>query len=122
MPRAGGEADKLGNRYEGIWTIGRLLELAAAKSESLTVEPIGDEAIGIEFVVRHVDGTREFHSAKRQRTRGEWSLAVLTGKDKNTGRSILNDLVARLSTDGMHRCCCICPNQCGTPRLRSSLI
>lgn len=105
MPRAGGEADKLGNRYEGIWTIGRLLELAAAKSESLTVEPIGDEAIGIEFVVRHVDGTRECHSAKRQRTRGEWSLAVLTRKDKKTGRSILNDLFARLSTDGKHRCC-----------------
>ena len=32
MPRAGGEADKLGNRYEAIWTVDRLLDLLAAKS------------------------------------------------------------------------------------------
>jgi hypothetical protein len=82
-----------------------LLELAASKAESLTVEPIGREGLGIEFVAENLDGTREFHSVKRQRSRGEWSLAALTEKDGKTGRSILTDLLGKLSADGTDRCC-----------------
>ena len=88
MPRSGGESDKLGNRYEAIWTIGRLLEMVDGRSESLTVEPFGDEALGIEFVVTHLDRSREFHSAKRQRAQGEWSLAVLARADKKRCRTL----------------------------------
>lgn len=104
MPRTGGESDKLGNHYEGIWTIGRLLELANGQFEALTVEPIGEWALGIEFVVRRADRTREFHSVKRQRSKGEWSLAALARQDKKTGRSILGDLCEKLSTDVRTKC------------------
>jgi hypothetical protein len=105
MPKSGGESDKLGNRYEGIWTIGCLLEVAAEKCESLKVEPIGDEALGIEFVVLHGDGSHEYHSAKRQRSGGEWSLAALAGKSGRPGRSILADLFGKLSASGKCRGC-----------------
>ena len=77
MPRAGGEAEKLGNRYEGIWTVGQLLELTRGQRECITVEPFGSDALGIEFVAKLANGCKEFHSAKRQRAQGEWSLAVL---------------------------------------------
>jgi hypothetical protein len=105
MPRSGGESDKLGNRYEGLWTIGRLLELAAGLTEAVTIEPFGDDSLGIEFWVRRLDGGRDFHSAKRQRARGEWSLAVLASKDAKTGRSILSDLTEKLAKADGDRCC-----------------
>ncbi len=105
MPPPGDNAGKLGHRYEGIWTIDCLLQLAAGESQSLTVELIDHEGRGIEFVVRHLDGTREFHSAKRQRSEGEWSLAVLTRPSGTTGRSILKDLFDKLGASLDNRCC-----------------
>ena len=38
MPRAGGEADKLGNRYEAIWTVDTLLDLLAVEIRGNPVE------------------------------------------------------------------------------------
>jgi hypothetical protein len=44
MPRAGGESDKLGNRYEGIWTVGQLLGRESIQAfEVLDRFGIGDE-------------------------------------------------------------------------------
>ena len=105
MPRSGGESDKLGNRYEGTWTIGQLLELAAGETDTMTIEPFGDDSLGIEFVVRRSDGGRDFHSAKRQRARGEWSLAALARKDAKTGRSILTDLIDKIAAADGNGCC-----------------
>ena len=50
MPRPGGEADKLGNHYEGLWAIDAALDLINGKALDLTVEALGDEAAGVEFV------------------------------------------------------------------------
>ena len=97
MPNPGGESDKLGNQYEGVWTIGRLLDMAASKVESLIVEPISGDNTGIEFVLKDNAGVLEFHSAKRQRAKGEWSLAAITTKDKKTSRSVLGDLFVKLA-------------------------
>ncbi|MGE0536749.1 MAG: hypothetical protein AB7O68_17390 [Pirellulales bacterium] len=104
MPRPGGEADKLGNRYEGVWTVGQILEVASDKLRSLTVEPIGDEARGIEFIATGANGTRYFHSVKRQRAGGDWSLRALIEVRGNAGRSILNDLATKLSADRLDEC------------------
>lgn len=104
MPRPGGESDKLGNRYEGLWTIGRLLELAACEIEAVTIEPFGADSLGIEFVARRFDGARDFHSVKRQRARGEWSLAALASKDAGTGRSILSDLLDKVAKSERDSC------------------
>ncbi len=94
MPRAGGESDKLGNRYEGIWTVDSLLDVLQGEATSLIIEPFGDDAVGIEFIKALANGTREFHSVKRQTTR-TWSLSELT-KIESNGRSKLGDLFRKL--------------------------
>lgn len=55
--RPGGEADKIGNRYEGIWTIVQVLGVASGQAVSVNIEQITDDVTGIEFVVRANDGT-----------------------------------------------------------------
>ncbi|MFN7766206.1 MAG: hypothetical protein ACK5UC_03260 [Planctomycetaceae bacterium] len=104
MPRAGGESDKLGNRYEALWTVSTLLDLADGRHESILVEPHGAKSIGIEFIVRSLDGTRNFHSSKRQNAKGEWSLEKLTKSLGQSGRSILGDLFDKLKQDCQALC------------------
>ena len=51
MPRAGGEADKLGNYYEGVWTVDSLLDLLPGDALSLQAEPFDSASSeGIEFI------------------------------------------------------------------------
>jgi hypothetical protein len=74
MPRAGGEAEKLGNRYEAIWTVDTLLDLLAGRVVLVIVESLDeDEARGAEFIITLPDGTKEFHSVKRQKSGSEWN-------------------------------------------------
>lgn len=67
MARAGGEADKLGNRYEAVWTVDSLLDVLVGEAQAFTVEPLSGE-LGIEFIKELNNGSREYHSAKRQTT------------------------------------------------------
>lgn len=64
-PRVGGEADKFGNRYEGVWTVRQLLYVLAGRVDSITVEEPGELGEGVEFTVRRDDET-EVHQSKRQ--------------------------------------------------------
>ena len=93
MPRPGGEADKLGNRYESLWTVDAALDLIDDAYLDLTVEAVGDEAAGVEFVRTTQSGVHEYHSIKRQHSKGNWTLARL----KSEG--ILNDLIVKTGTD-----------------------
>src|SRR5687768_5453008 len=92
----GGVWDKLGNRYESLWTIAVLLSVVRGEAVSVTVEPHGEDGQGVEFFTELNDGTRECVSAKRQTAVNVWSLAELT-RPKETGRSILGDLFDRLA-------------------------
>lgn len=94
----GGIWDKLGNRYESLWTVDALMRVLANEVLELVVEPHGDEGQGVEFYTVAIDGTREYFSAKRQKSGNAWSLADLTRTDE-AGRSILGDLLQLLSTD-----------------------
>ena len=96
MPRAGGEADKLGTRFEGVRVVGSLLDLLAGDALTLTIEPFGADALGIEFIRETSAGAKEFHSVKRQTTGATWTLYDLSATG-STGRSILGDLVGKLS-------------------------
>ena len=95
MPRTGGEADKFGNRYESLWTVDAVLDLIDGEYADLTVEAIGDEAAGVEFVRTDHSGTREYHSIKRQQSDGNWTLRRLTWQGP-TQRSILGDLFRKI--------------------------
>ncbi len=91
MPRTGGEADKLGNRYEALWLADAVLDLLDGAYRDLVFEPIGAEADGIEFAAAISPERRECHSIKRQQPSGNWTVRLLAGTRPN-GRSILGDL------------------------------
>jgi hypothetical protein len=92
MPRPGGEADKLGNQFEAVWTVNAILDIFEGRYQSICVEALGDESVGVEFHLTTNGGAYQFHSSKRQKTGGDWSIAKLCKKDEGTGRSILGDL------------------------------
>lgn len=78
QPRAGGEAEKFGNRYEGIWTVRQLLEILYDRAGSITVERTGEEGKGVEFLLTRAGRPTEAHQVKRQRAgAAAWSLRAL---------------------------------------------
>ena len=95
MPRPGGESDKLGNQFEAIWTIHAVIGVFRGKFKSITCEAFGNESQGVEFHLTNLDDSLQFHSVKRQKTGGDWSVAKLCQADKATGRSILGDLLGK---------------------------
>ena len=101
MPRAGGESDKLGNQYEGLWTVHNLLDVLAGDAVALEPESY-EESKGIEFIKTTRDNSQEFHSVKRQRPGAGWTLSALTSVDER-GRSVLNDLFEKLDADSSRR-------------------
>ncbi|MFD4998550.1 hypothetical protein [Streptomyces buecherae] len=79
-PEPGGKADKLGNRYESMWTIRYALHVLRGDGESITLEPDGVLGEGTEFVYRS-NGRTEVHQVKRQnRNSNSWSVASLHEK------------------------------------------
>ena len=96
MPRAGGEADKLGNLYEGLWTVDAVLDLLDGVYIDLVVERIGREANGFEFEATTSPGMIECHSIKRQQADGHWTIGRLAASQAN-GRSLLGDLLVGAS-------------------------
>lgn len=80
IPRAGGEADKIGNRYEALWTARQLLYVLAGQITAITVEPLGDLGDGAEFILERRTAT-EAHQVKRQLgSANEWTLGKLQAK------------------------------------------
>jgi hypothetical protein len=76
-PRKGGEADKFGNRFEGVWTVRHLLYVLVGRIDSVTVEEPGELGEGVEFTVRR-GNTTEVHQAKRQLgSANNWTLQSL---------------------------------------------
>jgi hypothetical protein len=58
MPRSGGDSDKLGNRYEGWWTVHNLIDVLAGDAVALQPEAY-EESIGVEFIKTLQDGLCE---------------------------------------------------------------
>jgi hypothetical protein len=78
MPLPGGETDKIGNRYEGRWTVYCIIDVMDEKADSIRLEKPGEDAF--EFFVSK-NGKLECHQVKRQRSgRGRWTLSALEDK------------------------------------------
>ncbi|WP_375495076.1 hypothetical protein [uncultured Nostoc sp.] len=78
MPLPGGETDKIGNRYEGRWTVFCMIDVMDEKADSIRLETPGEDAF--EFFVRR-NGKLECHQVKRQKGgRGRWTLSALQDK------------------------------------------
>ncbi len=78
VPSSGGEADKFGNRYEGRWTVSRLLFILLGHLSSIVVERRGERDEDVEFLITRNDGLVEAHQVKRQRrNQNGWSVLNL---------------------------------------------
>ena len=77
-PRSGGEADKIGNRYESAWAIRHALYCLVRDHCSMTVEALDpDEARGAEFTFVE-RGKTQVHQVKRQfQNNNAWSISAL---------------------------------------------
>lgn len=64
-PRRGGEADKIGNRYETAWVIMHLLFVLQGRGQSVRIEDIGELGEGSEFTYKDASATH-VHQLKRQ--------------------------------------------------------
>ena len=74
MSLPGGPANKLGNRYEQLWTV--LQVLRVIRGEAVTIEIERPGLNFAEFVVR-ADSVEEHHQAKMSHAKGKWTLASL---------------------------------------------
>lgn len=82
MPLSGGPADKVGNRYEGRWTVSCLARVMDEQAHAIRLEPPGEDGDGVEFWMR-MDGKRQYHQVKRQQAnKGGWSLSDMEGSKK----------------------------------------
>jgi hypothetical protein len=70
----GGAADKLGNRFELMWTVSELVHMLRGDAENIRIESPG--VIKAEFVVTSA-GRKVLHQAKRSHPSGKWTLAAL---------------------------------------------
>lgn len=77
MPLRGGASDKVGNRYERLWTVFAFLDVLAGEAEYVQVEYPGDDGSGARFLLLR-DGTREWHQVRRQRVRYQWTIRNLS--------------------------------------------
>src|SRR5438046_3102764 len=96
--RSAGEADKLANAYEGLWTVRQLFDVLDGNALSIEIEPL-DDGQGIEFIKVLPGGISEHHSVKIQTPKNGWTLAELSKADKGTKRTFLGDLLRKTATD-----------------------
>ena len=107
----GGRADKLGNRYEGLWVARQFVRLLADEARSVTIESVGDDEDGVDLWVVETDGTREAQQCKRENEiRGKWLISDLHR------RSVLKRLRFQLDRDSASRVALVSGND--APDLR----
>ena len=75
---AGGFADKIGNQYEKNWIAYQLLLLLEEKVNSVIVEPIGNDEVGVDVVTELKDGKKRYYQCKSGAGNSEyWTLPKL---------------------------------------------
>lgn len=94
----GGTAAKLGNRYEGLWVVEKLLLLIAERIRSVQLEAIGDAEVGVDLWITRNDGSRGAQQCKAfNESKNNWSIADL-GRRGVLGKAI-GHLVADTNVD-----------------------
>ncbi|AZS51040.1 hypothetical protein DM558_09750 [Entomomonas moraniae] len=75
---AGGYAEKFGNRYEANWVAYQLLRLLEEKINWITIEPIGDDEVGVDIIIGTAQDQTEHHQCKvGVGTNEHWTLSQL---------------------------------------------
>ncbi|PKA10507.1 hypothetical protein CH372_19035 [Leptospira meyeri] len=114
MAGKAGEADKLGNTYEALWTWNVVIDLLNGKYESIEFEPQSESSTGIEFIVWDSNGIKHYHSTKINSS-ASWKPSKLSKISANNPHAVLHDLfniykadptsktffITTVSTDGL---------------------
>lgn len=110
----GGASDKLGNIYEGLWTIDCMIDVIDEQGDeieiesislpeldkeatTMCIEPLGEEGKGVEFWLQKED-IREYHQVKRQISEGKWTISSL----ENNQNHVLSDFQNKLNKPLSH--------------------
>src|SRR5664280_561791 len=93
----GGQAGKLGNRYEAKWLVRCLMDIIADKADWLKFEGVETEYQGFEFAIGRGDIT-EWHQTKINSPGGNWTINALKK------RQVLKAFSNRLLTDENAHC------------------
>lgn len=86
----GGIADKLGNKYEGLWTLLEALRVLRGQADEIRIEPFNEDAAGLEFRVT-AQGRNTWHQCKRRLRSGTWTISALESA------GILSDFMRKLA-------------------------
>ena len=78
MPLPGEESAHFGFRYDHLWIISSFIKIISEEEgcKAISIHPPGREGEGVEFVLES-DEKKEYYQAKRQSSRGRWSLYTL---------------------------------------------
>lgn len=91
MAGRAGEADKLGNTYEALWTWNVVIDLLNGKYEFIEFEPQSESSTGIEFIVWDSNGIKYYHSTKINSS-ASWGIVKLSKLNQNNPHAVLQDL------------------------------
>jgi len=70
-----GRASKFGNRFEGRWTIRRLLQVLSGEIRTVRIEPIGEDEPGVDLWIRDRGDALVAEQCKRQDgTEAGWTV------------------------------------------------
>lgn len=109
MPLSGGEADKLGNRYEKRWTVRKIIDILNENAIEMKIEPLGKEEEKTEFWVKYKNGKKEFHQVKRQNaSNNNWTILRL--------KDVLKAAHDHLREDENNHFVFVSQTQCGVMR------
>ena len=73
----GGISDKIGNRYEELWTVLHFLRVLRGEHRAITVEKLGQENDGFEFHIEENDGCEKWLQSKINASGGNWTPRAL---------------------------------------------
>jgi Mrp family chromosome partitioning ATPase len=123
MVLAGGSADKVGNEFEWLWILRRLVEMLEGESNSITVEPFDGE--GAELWVQQ-SAERTLDQVKF-RSSGTWTMTRLINEDVLTrltpqfeaGHQVL--LVLTADAESLDRLCTLAKATASMAQFESGL-
>lgn len=90
--QSGGEAGKLGNRYEAKWVVRQCVRLLREEIRSVILETIGDDNDGVDVWITSKDGVRTAYQCKgRHGNNDQWSISSLTAVMGKANRQLQRD-------------------------------
>ena len=91
----GGDASKLGNRYEAKWVVRQCIRLLREEILSFSLESIGDDNVGVDVWVTSKDVVRTAYQCKgRDGSNDHWTIGALSSVIEKANYQLQRDRLA----------------------------